>query len=154
MVESRFAAPLHTLEQKFRDGDPHADVKSAEAGNIATLHKVVIAIGQDDFDTVSELLSPDSKIDIYGGEQLPFIRRTRGHAESLDAIKKNFASVKDQRPEIQSVVAQGDTVILFVKEEGLIRATGQAYKINGVLRYVFREGKVDHVEEFIVQDWN
>jgi ketosteroid isomerase-like protein len=64
----------------------------------------------------------------------------------LDAIIVNFSSLQNQKPVVESVVAQGDTVIVTMEEEGEVRATGKKYRIKCVQRFVMKEGKVALLE--------
>ena len=59
--------------------------------------------------------------------------------------------MQDQKPRIEAVIAQGDTVIVMLKEEGEVRATGKRYMIKGMQRFIIREGKVELVEEIFLQ---
>ncbi len=69
----------------------------------------------------------------------------------LEAIKRNFGAVQDQRPRIEAVIAQGDTVVVMLEEEGEVRATGKRYMIKGMQRFIIREKKLELVEELFLQ---
>lgn len=110
-----------------------------------------MAIGQADLAGVGELLTDDVRLEIRGCEQFPFVRDARGRAAVLAAIKHNFAEVQDQQPRLESVVAQGDTVIVMASEQGVIKSTGAAYHIEGIQRFVCRNGKISLVHEILIE---
>ena len=72
----------------------------------------------------------------------PWLRHARGAGELRRAIQQNFEAVEDQRPEITSVFAHGDYVVLFGRERGRIRATGEAYDVEFVHRFTFRNDRL------------
>lgn len=107
----------------------------------------MIAIGRDDLTSVGEMLAEDVRLEILGADELPFIREAKGRAQVIEAIKQNFGAVEDQRLSIEAVIAQGDTVIVMMEEEGKVLATGKKYRIKGMQRFVIQGGKVEVVEE-------
>lgn len=150
MVEPGFHTYNASLDYLFRIGDLRANDKVEEAANIQLIQQAVMAIGRLDAVALGELLADDVRLEIRGAEEFPFVRNSSGRAEVLDAIWKNFAAVQDQRPRLESVVAQGNTVMVISTEEGIIRETGKAYRIEGVQRFVCRDGKIVLVHEILV----
>jgi ketosteroid isomerase-like protein len=57
--------------------------------------------------------------------------------------------VEDQRPEIRSVTAQGDTVVVIAHERGRVRETGSPYALHWVQLFQFRDGRIARVLEVI-----
>jgi len=108
------------------------------------------AIGSDDLPAVEEMLAEGVRLEIPGTDELPFIRKAKGREQMIEAIKQNFGALQNQRPSIEAVIAQGDTVIVIMEEEGEIRASGKKYQTKGMQRFVIREGKVELVEELFV----
>lgn len=149
MSDSKFDSYTGALEYLFRSGDLRAAEKKEEISNIQLIQSLVAAIGRDDLALVSEMLTEDVVLIIRGVDKLPFIRDAKGREHMLDAIMVNFASVQNQRLTVESVTAQGDTVIIAMVEEGEIRATGETYLITGTQRFVIKDGKVAFLEEQI-----
>ena len=147
MSEAKFDSYTNSLEYLFRCGDLKAAEKHEEASNVRLIKNIVAAIGRDDLALVSEMLAEDVRLEIRGTDKLPFIRNAKGREQMLDAIIVNFSSLQNQRPIVESVVAQGDTVIITMEEEGEVRATGMKYRIKCVQRFVIKEGKVALLEE-------
>jgi ketosteroid isomerase-like protein len=147
MSEAKFDSYTSSLEYLFRCGDPKAAEKHEEASNVRLIQNIVAAIGRDDLALVSEMLAEDVKLEIRGADKLPFIRYANGREQMLDAIIVNFSSLQNQKPVVESVIAQGDTVIVTMEEEGEVRATGKKYRIKCVQRFVIKDGKVALLEE-------
>jgi ketosteroid isomerase-like protein len=100
------------------------------------------AISKGDIESVLAQAADDVTLDIFAPPEFLWIRRTRGVAELRQALQQNFESVDDQRPEITNVVAHGNAVVLFGRERGRIRATGQAYDVEFVERFTFRDERL------------
>lgn len=151
MTDTGFQRYLTALDTHFRLGDARVQEKQDEASNIELIKSVVAAIGRNDLAAVGQLLADDAQLDIKGYEELPFIRSASGRNAVLDAIRENFGALQDQEPTIEAVVAQGDTVVIVSAEEGMVRATGARYRIEGIQRFVCRDGKIRLVHEIMVQ---
>ena len=147
MSESKFDSYVNSIEALFRSGDSKAEQKLEEASNVRLIKNLIKAIGCDDLTEVEGMLAEGVRLEILGTDELPFIREAKGRVQMIEAIKQNFGALKDQRPRIEGVIAQGDTVIVMLEEEGEIRESGKRYRIRGMQRFVIREGKVELVEE-------
>ena len=151
MSESKFDSYVSSIEVLFRVGDSKANEKLEEASNVRLIQDLIMAIGRDDLTAVGEMLTDDVRLEVLGPDELPFMREAKGRARMLEAIKENFGAVRDQRPKIEAVIAQGDTVIVMMGEEGEVRATGKRYRIRGIQRFIIREKKVEMVEELFLR---
>jgi ketosteroid isomerase-like protein len=151
MDEPKFHSYTTALEQLFRAGDLKADDKLEEGANVRLIQNLIMAIGRDDLAAVGEMLADDVRLEILGADDPPFIRQAFGQQEMLEAVKQNFAAVQEQVPTIEAVIAQGDTVVIMLNEEGVVRATGKPYSIKGMQRFVIRQEKVELVQELFVQ---
>lgn len=150
MSADPMGAYLAAFDQGFRDGDKRVDEKLAEAANVKLMQDVVRAIAARDFVALGALMTDDVVLDIRSAAALPFIAQARGRSAVLDAVRHNFAGLREQRPTIDAVTAQGDTIVVVSREEGQVAATGQRYRVSGVQRFVIRDGKVALVEEHVV----
>jgi ketosteroid isomerase-like protein len=56
--------------------------------------------------------------------------------------------MEDQRPEIISLIAQGNTVAVIMREQGRYRPTGKPYDLRGIQLFEFRGGQVARLQEF------
>ena len=69
------------------------------------------AIAHKDFDALGALLADGVTFEIVGSGG-PMAARAEWRERVVEAARRNFAQVEEQRPEILSVVAQGDTVVV------------------------------------------
>jgi ketosteroid isomerase-like protein len=150
MADSAFLTYMSPIEAFFREGDAKAQEKLEEVANIRLIEKLILAIGRNDLAAAGELLTSDAELDIQTAVELPFILQAKGKEKFLEAVKYNFGELQNQQPNIEAVVAQGNTVILLVREQGELRKTAASYHIQGMQRYVCREGKIALVHELIL----
>ena len=141
---------LDAVDRAFRAGDPEAAGKRREQENVRVLQQQYLAIGRNDAAAFAGLLAEDVEFEILGPPEVPFLGRWRGRQLVADTVWRNFSLVEDQRPEICSVVAQGDTVVVVFRERGRVRATGHDYEFECVQVHTFRDGKSVRVRELIV----
>ncbi len=135
------------LHYGFLQGDPEVAQKHGEAKNIRSLQELFRALACGDLAAFSAGLAEDIEMEILGPPTIPFSGRWQGRQQVVEAVRKNFAMLEDQQPEVQSVVAQGDTVVFLARERGRYRATGKAYEIHFVQFFTFRGGKVIRFRE-------
>lgn len=151
MAEREFGEYLASLRAGFLGGDATAATKTQESANVRYLEELIEAIGSGDLETIGKLLADDVRLEIHSHGALPFLDTAEGKAEFLHALRFNFGQLRNQQPRIESVVAQGDTVVVIGREQGELVETGATYDVHGVHRYQFRDGKLALVQEFLVQ---
>jgi ketosteroid isomerase-like protein len=123
-----------------------------EAGDIqAVLHAAYSAVVQGNFEVFGESVTDDVELNILGFN--PMDGTWRGRNEVVEATRKNFALVSDQRPEIEGMIAQGDSVAVLLRESGVFKATGQAYSLRGVQWFTFADGKIKRIDEIVASLW-
>jgi ketosteroid isomerase-like protein len=139
---------FHDLfSQAFQEGDPLAAQKQVEAANVRRLQTMYGDIARGDFQAFADALAEDIELEIVSGPGLPFNGLWRGRQEVVKATRENFAQIEEQRPVIQSIVAQGDTVVLCCREKGLYRATGKDYDVHWMLVVTYKDGKILRARE-------
>jgi ketosteroid isomerase-like protein len=52
-----------------------------------------------------------------------------------------------QKPEVEQVVSQGDTVVILLTEHGTFKLDGRDYAVRGVQWFNFRDGKISRIDE-------
>jgi ketosteroid isomerase-like protein len=142
MCQAAVSSFLDRFPQAFQEGDPLATQKQTEADNVRRLQEVYQGIACGDFQAFTDALAPDTELEIVGGPGIPFNGRWRGRDAVAQAARENFSQIEDSRPVIQSIVAQGDDVILCCREQGRFRATKQPYDVHWVLLVKFRAGQI------------
>ena len=133
----------------FQADDPDVASKHREASHLRCLQILYHAIARGAFEESLLLTTEDFTLEIYGPQSSPFNGKWQGREEVLQAMQRNFGMVEDQRPQIQSVVAQGDIVIITAHERGRIRATGKPYEVQWMQEFRFADGKVSGVRELV-----
>jgi ketosteroid isomerase-like protein len=147
MSQSAFAAFVDRLLPAYHEGDPNAAAKEAESRNVALLVGLYRAILRGDFPAALDVFADDMDMEIIGPSAIPISGHWRGKAQVAAAIARNFSLLEDQRPEVQSVVAQGDTVVVLGHEKGRFRPTGRDYELHWVQFFTFRDGKLARFRE-------
>jgi ketosteroid isomerase-like protein len=137
------------IDHAFREGDAQVDGKHAEALNVRLLREQYLAMARGDFDAAMGLFHDDVDFEITGPPAVPFLGRWRGRSEVGEAMRRNFAMVEDQEPEIRSLIAQGDIVVVVAHERGRLRASGSPYSLHWVHVCTFHGGKVVRFHEII-----
>lgn len=140
---------VNQLVSAFTHGDPHAGEKSAEAENLRVLEDQYRAIGAGDFAAALAVLADDVVMEIDCPPTFAFAGRWRGRNAVAEAIGKNFAMVAEQKPEIESVIAQGDTVVIVGRETGKYLPTDQWYEVRWVHLHTFKNGQVVKFREIV-----
>ncbi len=111
------------------------------------LHAAFDAIIQGNFDAFGESVTDDVELNITGFGALD--GTWRGRDEVVAATRRNFAMVAEQKPEIESLVSEGDRIAVLLRERGVLKANGQAYSVRGVQWFTFADGKISKIDEII-----
>ena len=117
----------------------------------AVLLGVYTAIIQGDFEAMGNSMSEDVELSICGLG--PMDGNWRGRKAVVEATRKNFAFVDSQRPEIESIICQGDCAAVLLRESGVLKATGKAYSIRAVQWFTFADGKIRKIDEIAGSIW-
>jgi ketosteroid isomerase-like protein len=147
MTEAPVAQFLDRFPTAFQEGDPLAGQKQTEAANVRRLQEMYRGIARGDFQAFADALADDTELEIIGGPSIPFNGRWYGKDEVVRAARENFAQIEASQPVIQSIVAQGDTVVLHCREQGRYRATQAQYDVHWVLVATYRDGKIVRARE-------
>jgi ketosteroid isomerase-like protein len=111
------------------------------------LHTAFDAIIQGNFDAFADSVSDDVELSIRGFGALD--GTWRGRDEVVAATRRNFGLLANQRPEIESMISQGDRVAVLLRESGVFKSNGQAYSVRGVQWFTFADGKISKIDEII-----
>ena len=115
------------------------------SSHLAAVEAQLAAIARGDYAGVVANVHDDVELDIFAPPEFAWHRRARGVQAFQEAVEHNFGTVIDQRPEITTVLAQDDVVVLIGREQGRIRDTGQEYDVEFVHRFTFRDGRLASV---------
>ena len=141
MTKRDFSDATGRLQQEIERAAAEG-AKSDSVPLIQSVQSQIDAIAKGDFDAVLSQAAPEVTLDIFAPPEFQWIRRAEGIAELRRALEHNFGSVEQQRPHISNVFTEGDTVVLFGREQGRIRATGQDYDMEFVEKFTFRDDRL------------
>jgi uncharacterized protein len=111
------------------------------------LHAAFDAIIQGDFEAFGQSVTDDVELNIRGLAQLD--GSWHGRAEVVAATRKNFALLSEQKPEIESMIVQGDSIAVLVRESGIFKSSGRPYRVRGVQWFTFAGGKIKKIDEIV-----
>jgi uncharacterized protein len=138
---------IERLASAFAEDDAESAAKAAEAANVSRVQESYRALARGDLAAFLEMLAEDVEMEFVGSPRGLFAGRWRGREEAARALGDNFAQVEEQRPEVHTVVAQGDVVVVVAHEHGRFRRTGLPYETHWVQIFTFRDGKVVRFRE-------
>jgi uncharacterized protein len=138
-----------SLQHAFEEDDPQVHAKDQERGHVECIKRHFKMLSTADLAGFLDELDPDVDMQLHGPAMFPWIRRASGREAVRAAVAFNFSVVDDQRPQILTVVAQGNLVDVTLRETGRIKATQEPYDVVGAQQFVFRQGKLLHFREFI-----
>jgi ketosteroid isomerase-like protein len=111
----------------------------------AVLHSAYDAVVHGRFDEFATFLTEDAQLSIAGIPPLDGV--WRGRDAVVAATKKNFGMIDNQQPDIERMVAQGDSVVVLLRERGTFKAEGRAYSVRVVQWFTFENGKISGIDE-------
>jgi uncharacterized protein len=139
---------LNELHAAFVRGDTEIAQKKTESANVETIQRLYEAFFLRDLNAVLQGLEEDVDWHIAGPEAVPFAGACRGRLNVAEVLRKSFATVADQRPVINDVIAQGDTVTVIGREQGRCQPNGNPYEGFWIHVFTLREGKVAKFREY------
>ncbi len=136
------------LRPAFEAGDSLAVHKEAERGNVVKVEAMYDAIARVDSEALKNLLAEDVVLEMAGPPDSPTAGRWEGRDQALAGAARNYGRLDNQRPELLTLVAQGDTVVIVARERGCVRATGREYDMPWMHVITFRDGLVSRIYGF------
>lgn len=154
-MDTQHLLPLDTtLGSLFEAGDCRTEGKELERQHVACLGRVFGAIAAGDFDAFADELADDVEMKFFSPPELPFRRTAWGKAEARTLTEHNFSVLTDQVPELQSLTAQGDSMVVVGRETGKVKASGIPYDVHFVYHFRFQNGKLLQVLQYTtLTDW-
>jgi ketosteroid isomerase-like protein len=151
MKRKDFSGVTSRLQAAARESTA-ADVAAAGAQNLRSIQHLIDAIGRNDLDEAIANAHDDVRFEIYAPLEFQWIRQATGVKELKAALRHNFGLLAEQHPEITTLTAQGDTVVLIGREHGRVKATGEPYRMQFVQRFLFRDGRLASVTVIAAYD--
>jgi ketosteroid isomerase-like protein len=125
------------LPPAFAEGDPLHAARAEEKEHLAVLQRMLAAIAAGDQGALREHLAPQVEFEMSSPGEFGWASRARGSDAVAEVIASNFSRVRDQTPELLSVVGQGDTLMLTARETGTVAESGQPYRVMLAQQYTF-----------------
>jgi ketosteroid isomerase-like protein len=134
--------------EKFLRTTRNAATKDVGAPH-TVLHAAFDAIMQGDYDAFGDFVTEDVVLTISG---FAVMNGTwRGRNEVVSAARENFALLGEQKPEILEMISQGDRIAVLLRENGIYKSNGRAYRVRGVQWFTFEGGKIKKIDEIIAE---
>lgn len=112
-----------------------------------TLLAILNAIAENRFNDVALYLAEDIEMDIHGFSL--FNGSWSGKEDVLEALKRNFSRVTEQRPRIIDLVTNDGHIVARFEEGGRLTETRNHYAVRGIQWYKFRDGKLAYFEQYV-----
>lgn len=127
----------------------HVEKSAAEANSEpqTILHKVYGSLIQGDYGAFYEALHPEVVFTLSGWA--PMDGTWHGRDAVLNAAKRNYAMVTDQKPVVESIVANGESVAVLLRETGNLRGADETYSVRLVQWFTFAEGKITKIDQVV-----
>jgi ketosteroid isomerase-like protein len=138
------------MDREYSERFLRTTSSAATEDNLApqtVLHAAFDAIIRGDFEAFAASVTDDVELNISGFGALD--GAWRGRAEVVAATRKNFALLGEQKPEIESIISEGDRTAVLLRESGIFKSNGQPYSVRGVQWFTFADGKIRKIDEII-----
>jgi ketosteroid isomerase-like protein len=119
----------------------------AAAGQQEVLLAVITAIGANDIESLYQYFTDDAELHIHGFPAMD--GSWRGRKEVVAAVAVNFGKITEQKPEIEAMIHQGESIAMLIHETGRLKPDGRGYEVRGVIWYTFQGAQLRRVEEFV-----
>jgi ketosteroid isomerase-like protein len=120
---------------------------AAKDTKLSVLHAAFDAVIRGNFEAFGERVTEDVELNISGFGALD--GSWRGRSEVIAATSRNFAQLGEQKPEIESIISEGDRIAVLLRENGIFQSNGQPYSVRGVQWFTFAENKIKKIDEII-----
>lgn len=116
--------------------------KAPEQANVGVIQAFYEALARGDFDATHYYLWDEIEFELYGVEPLPYLIKAKGLGEVMVGLRQNLASTEWTTINIETLVAQGEQVVLIVTEAGHYRQTKDPFHRRSVLEYHLYQQKL------------
>jgi ketosteroid isomerase-like protein len=118
---------------------------------VTTVRRMFEAFANRDLDALVETVHPDSRWTYIGANPRP----AKGTYVGRDGVRKFFGNILRNLDIVEfhlgEFVVDGDTVVVFGFESGMVKASGSPFRNEWAQRYVVRDGLITEMEEYNVQ---
>jgi ketosteroid isomerase-like protein len=148
-MNATFTQFVDDVINRFHDRDDLSTNKQKELDCVRKVQECYRAIGVGDFAFVVAQCDPEVEFEILGPIEVPFCGNWKGSEQLIQTLVRNFAMVEDQQPVIQSVIAQGDCIVIIARETGRWFLSRETYDWVWIQYFRFQNGKLIQIREFL-----
>lgn len=149
-MQPGFARLAEQMFSAFERDDGNVDAKRVEADHVRHLAEFYAAIAADDYATAMRRVDPESTYAMYAGGPVPFRMAGRGLAEIEDGMRRNFGVMTFEWVDIETLSAQGDVVVIIIRQRGHWRHNGEEFDERAMLEYRFRDGRIERYRAWML----
>ncbi len=142
---------VESILTMFKTNDPVFNQKIVESGNVEKVRCFFQYVTTGDFDAVGKLLAVDVTAEIVGPRSFPICGKLSGREASIAGIRHNFSEIENQTSRLSGIIAQGDEVVVFGREQGRFVQTSHDYDLYFVQRFIFRDGLIAEFFELLAE---
>lgn len=117
----------------------------------ATVRRMFAAFGAGDVDALLETVHPSSRWTYYGANPRLSKAHFSGHEKVRAFFERILARLVMTEFNTDEFVIQGDTVVIFGSEAGMVRTTGQAFRNEWTQKYVVKNNLIVEMAEYNIQ---
>lgn len=136
-----------TTLDHFRLDDDLWESKATEIENVGVVESLYRAIEQNDVTAFTATLDESVRLDIVGPDRIPFTGSASGRDSVVEFAIRNFSQLEEQNAQINELIAQGNTVVVFGQETGKFKDGDSSYEIEWVQRFRIENGKVASIRQ-------
>ncbi|MDX2167810.1 MAG: nuclear transport factor 2 family protein [Deltaproteobacteria bacterium] len=149
-IDPGLAALAAKFAECFAQHDAAAAAKSVESRHVATLGAIFTALAHGDFDTAFTYLTPDTSYMLTAAGPICFQMAGEGRSAVQDGMRTNFGAVAYDEIAVDTLVAQGDVIVIIARQRGRWRASGVAFDERIMLEYLFAGEQVKRYRGWIL----
>jgi ketosteroid isomerase-like protein len=116
-----------------------------------TVKRMFGAFRARDLDALLETVHPDSRWTYYGTNPRPSRAELVGRARVRRFFERILERLEVRVFNTDQFVVEGDTVVIFGNESGIVRATGEAFRNEWSQKYVVKDGLIVEMSEYNIQ---
>ena len=135
------------IHSRFAEDDPAPERKTLEQVRVDAVGDLLSCLVKGDLEGFLAVTSPDVECALHTTHSENWILQAHGHEELRNMVVRNFGVMTDQTFETEGVVAQGDSVVMFGRERGRWKSTGEPYDFSLAYRFTFRDGLIHKISQ-------
>ena len=143
------------FQAAFEKGDANLHAKDEEKANVELVLRLYRAMEAQDEPAIAECMADGIVFEVVGPRGSQFAGSHHGRHRVLVRISSNFTLFADLVLRIETVVAQGDTVVAIGHVTGRHVATNTVFESYWIMHYTCSLGKITHWRDYIsfIKSW-